>query len=62
MHDEKWQDSSARVLNPKYLVLSLSATIFIVLGVIGHFFPDLLSVFGPEVKKKLRNIGLCLLH
>jgi hypothetical protein len=50
MQDEKWQDPSTRVLNLKYLLLSLSATILIVLGVIGHLLPDLLSMLGNNIK------------
>ena len=52
MQQEKWQDPSARVLNLRYLLLSLSATILIALGVIGHFLPDLLSVLGDDAKSK----------
>ena len=50
MQQEKWQDPSARVLNLRYLLLSLSATILIALGVIGYFLPDLLSVLGNVAK------------
>ena len=55
MQNEKWQDPSVKVLNAKYAVLSLSATILIALGFIGHFLPDLLSVFGDEVKDSIQE-------
>lgn len=55
MENEKWQDPSENVFNIKYLGLSLSATLLIVLGVIGHFLPELLSVFGLVAKNGIHE-------
>ena len=55
MTDEKDQDPRGKVINLKYIVLSLVATALIALGLIGHFLPDLLSVFGDEIQTRARE-------
>ena len=60
MQSEKWQDPSAKVLNARYVVLSLSATILIALGFVGHFLPDLLSVLGDEAQNRIEEYRFVL--
>lgn len=55
MQNDKWQDPNAKVLNFKYIVLSFSATILIVVGVIGNFLPDIFSVLGNDIKNSIHQ-------
>jgi len=55
MQNEKWQGPGKSNINARYIVLSFSATILIALGIIGHFFPDLLSIFGQEAQNRIKE-------
>ena len=55
MQNEKWHDPSEKVLNAKYIVLSLSATVLLVLGVIGYLLPDLLSILGQQATNSIQE-------
>lgn len=46
MNQEKRKAPRDRLLNPKYILLSLIATALIALGLLAKFFPDLLSAMG----------------
>jgi hypothetical protein len=61
MQDEKWQDPSVKVLNIRYVLLSLTATILLVLGFIANSFPDLLSVLGADLAKDIQANWLVLI-
>jgi len=61
MSDEKWQDPSNRVLNPRYIVFSLIATVLIAVGLLGHFHPELLAALGDEVTNKIQENWLVLI-
>ena len=46
MNTGKWQDPRDKVLNVRYLALSLLATVLIAAGLAGRFFPEFLSPMG----------------
>ncbi len=61
MSNEKWQDPSARVLNPRYIIFSLIAIVLIAVGLLGHFHSELLAALGDDITNKIKKYWLVLI-
>lgn len=60
MVEEKWRDPNLKVLNFRYMSLSLLATILVAAGAVGYFKPDFLAWAGGDVKKLVHSYWFLL--